>query len=233
MIQRNEARPSTPKFVPEAVIIADTPVGYIRYEARVIRERNKGLLVKIRGVEVWLPKKVVVVGVNKDKLSVVDLPEWLAEKHKYFEEGYRQELKERKAEANEHCLIYDKITQTTEKAYEIRLALNKQKVWFPKVSVRLAVNKKGENIIYVPDWLVRQNGLGKARKLTPLKKVSETKKPRKPPIRKDLTLFVNKPTEKRLEEYRERTDKTKQKIQEIQIKDYDRRAIENRDKGKS
>ena len=51
MVQRNEARKPTEKFLPE-VTVSNLAAEHVRYEARILHERVKAYLVKICEVEV-------------------------------------------------------------------------------------------------------------------------------------------------------------------------------------
>lgn len=159
MIVRNEVRTSSRGFQPELNILPPPPEDFVRYEViSVLYERLKAVLLRVGNSETWLPKKLIRIGLNEGGKLVVDVPEWLAKKHKYFTEhtlGQTEKgLGNKSAKSDEvHCIIYQEIKQTTHKAYQIRFNINKPLVWLPKDKVKLSVNKDGERVVFVPHWL--------------------------------------------------------------------------------
>lgn len=182
-VSRNEVRSSSRDFKPTPLRVSELPPeGYTRYEVvSVLYEREKAMLLRIGAAEVWLPKKVITTGIDERGKLVIDVPDWLAAKHKHFTErvtGQERGLRENSEKVDTHCIIYQSITSETDKAYQLRFSINKPLVWLPKGQVELGKNKNNENVVFVPHWLAVTHKLVK---------------PPKKKLRKIVTLPLKKP----------------------------------------
>lgn len=82
-IQRNEKRPPKEAFFSIPPILPETPKGSIRFCIESMpTQTGKAYLINIYGVEYWLPKSQVKVGLNHNRVYVADIPEWLIKANK-------------------------------------------------------------------------------------------------------------------------------------------------------